>query len=390
MKIAQLKQCFNEEEINNDAGKSSNMIHPSLNYRNDNIIGINNGNGKRSDRKKQNNYTLNYGFKLGKQSLNINKSNGIINNIDTLGEWNSIQNSSEFAELFLPGDINNIISGKRLFPNLHELIAFAYTDNIIDNIKNYKMTKTCSNQTSSKNSNKQNVFLMIDISDYTIQIKCGNNNYAMISQATINNVQYYDIYYNGQGIGNSLSETMQGCIASFESGGKNDKEVCRDIMNKKCGNELDYRCKQSGLYDILLQSPVTNYILPPQCLGYVTDNDVDPLSDDNKAFCAEWIDRNFVMGTIIPRPSQFLSYSMSLQNDISSYYQNNGTITVDKTKFNVDSTGGTLQAFDNSTITSITSVELKKEADKVFSNMVNSSYSLQLSLLLCISSLLFL
>ena len=212
----------------------------------------------------------------------------------------------------------------------------------------------------------------------------------MISQATINNVQYYDIYYNGQGIGNSLSETMQGCIASFESGGKNDKEVCRDIMNKKCGNELDYRCKQSGLYDILLQSPVANFVLPPQCLGYVKDNDVSPLSDDNKAFCAEWIARNFVMGTIIPRPSQFLSYSMSLQNDISSYYQNKGIITIDKTKFNVDSSGDTLQAVDNSTITPITSVELKKEADKVFSNMVNSSYSLQLSLLLCISFLLFL
>ena len=64
---------YNEEEINNDAGKSSDMIHPSLNYRNDKIIGINNGNGTRSDRKTQNNYTLNYGFKLGKKSLNINK-----------------------------------------------------------------------------------------------------------------------------------------------------------------------------------------------------------------------------------------------------------------------------------------------------------------------------
>ena len=188
------------------------------------------------------------------------------------------------------------------------------------------------------------------ISNYQIDFKCQNDNYAIISQATINNVQYYDIYYNGQGIGNSLSETMQGCIASFESGGKNDKEVCRDIMNKKCGNELDYRCKQSGLYDILLQSPVTNYILPPQCLGYVTN--------DNNTYCFEWIDRHFMMGTIIPRPSQFLSYSMSLQKDISSYYQNNGIITIDKTKFIVDSTGDTPQAFDNSTITSITSVEL--------------------------------
>ena len=224
---------------------------------------------------------------------------------------------------------------------------------------------------------------MLDISDYKIQFKCGNNNYAMISQATINNVQYYDIYYNGQGIGNSLSETMQGCIASFESGGKNDKEVCRDIMNKKCGNELDYRCKQSGLYDILLQSPVTNYILPPQCLGYVTN--------DNNTYCFEWIDRHFMMGTIIPRPSQFLSYSMSVEKSVIDYNNNNNKLpNIDPAQFGTISSIKNVTITDSSKINPISSVELKKEADLVFSNMINNSFFLQLSLIFLSFSLILL
>ena len=69
--ISQLKKCFNEDEYNPDAGKSSDKFLSSINYHKNKIIGINEGKGTRSDQKTQNNHTLNHGFNRGKQSFSL-------------------------------------------------------------------------------------------------------------------------------------------------------------------------------------------------------------------------------------------------------------------------------------------------------------------------------
>ena len=51
--ISQLKKCFNEDVYNPEAGKSSDKVLSSFNYHKKKIIGINEGNGTRSDQKTQ-------------------------------------------------------------------------------------------------------------------------------------------------------------------------------------------------------------------------------------------------------------------------------------------------------------------------------------------------
>ena len=44
----------------------------------------------------------------------------------------------------------------------------------------------------------------------------------------------------------AYAKHVQACMFVFISGGKEDKNLCRYIMNQQCGMEVDYKCKQSG------------------------------------------------------------------------------------------------------------------------------------------------
>ena len=114
--ISQLKKCFNENEYNPDAGKSSDkVVISSINYHKKKVIGINEGNGTRSDQRTQTNHTLNYGFNLGKTSLALNAKKQITHKYTINAEWNTIINEIESS--LLTG-----IESKIPFSNLHNLL----------------------------------------------------------------------------------------------------------------------------------------------------------------------------------------------------------------------------------------------------------------------------
>jgi len=89
---------------------------------------------------------------------------------------------------------------------------------------------------------------------------------------------YINIQLNGTEIepdNKTLSETLNACFGVIYSGGKNDKDVCRNVFKETCGNELDYRCKESGLYDILTENPPSNESLPEPCRINISSEQLD-------------------------------------------------------------------------------------------------------------------
>ena len=385
--ISQLKKCFNEDVYNPDAGKSSDKVLSSINYHKKKIIGINEGNGTRSDQKTQNNHTLNYGFNLGKQSVSLQDNKIITKKITLNSEWTSLINGIDSTLL-------TTIQSKIPFANLHNLLIThgnPTPSEIANCIKAIEMGasihETCSSMKSEITMNNLN-FPSLSVSSGIIQTYSNNTHTILYSSATINNRDYYDIYYNGKSIGEDFGETSTACISSFSSGGKNDKDACRDVMKTKCGNEIDFRCKQSSLYDLLNEIPISSYQLPPACLGYVTttgDNAPDP--------CLNWINEKFMLGGIIPKPSQFITYSLTAQSD-SFFYKEQPTKY--STKYNEHSIISTLSSSNpqlsvaETTVESVNSIEFKHAMDATYAIMVDSSnYKSASSFLLCLLFILF-
>ena len=107
----------------------------------------------------------------------------------------------------------------------------------------------------------------------------------------------------------TLTRTLNACFGVIYSGGKNDKDVCRNVFKETCGNELDYRCKESGLYDILTENPISVNDYPIDC------------SDTESSRCYNWINKNILGGGLVIRASVFGSLSLMLerysqQNDV--------------------------------------------------------------------------
>ena len=370
--ISQLKKCFNENEYNPDAGKSSDkVVVSSINYHKKKVIGINEGNGTRSDQKTQTNHTLNYGFNLGKTSVALNDKKHITHKYTINSEWKSIIN--EINPSLLTG-----IESKIPFPNLHNLL-------ITNRNPTTKITSSClqeielniknNPQSCNTDTSKFNPF---SISSYTVSsssisiIPDSNGKSLLYSEATIDGKVYYDIYFNGKSIGQEYSETSTACISSFGSGGKNDKDACRDVMKTKCGNEIDFRCKQSNLYDLLNEIPIASYSIPPACLGYVESTDPDQA-------CLRWIDEKFMLGGIIPKPSQFITYGLTAQSDANYYHDDDqGYIAKYATNASNSLTGShslTGNQIDDPTSTEnkINSIQFKYVMDESYAIMVDSA-----------------
>lgn len=388
--IGQLKKCFNENEYNPDAGKSSDKVFSSINYHKKKIIGINDGNGTRSDQRTQTNHTLNYGFNLGKKSISFTGDNkqstlhiGFLNE-----EWKTSIGA-------IDSTLINKIQSKIPFANLHNLlITFCSTTTPINagcikEFENNKTINSCTGMDLTKYDSCSSEKL--SITQGLIEIY---NNALLYSEATINGKQYYDIYLNGKSIGQEFAETSTACISSFGSGGKNDKDACRDVMKTKCGNEIDFRCKQSSLYDILNEMPISSYQLPPACLGYVSVTS-PTTSDAEDEACLNWINEKFMLGGIIPKPSAFISYSLIAQADANLYRY---APTEYENKYNIDYTLLGSQSLTASTHLSvgatsakpINTIEFKHAMDATYTIMEDSSnYYSTSSFLLCLIFLIF-
>ena len=374
--ISQLKKCFNENEYNPDAGKSSDkVVISSINYHKKKVIGINEGNGTRSDQRTQTNHTLNYGFNLGKTSLALNAKKQITHKYTINAEWNTIIN--EINSTLLTG-----IESKIPFSNLHNLlITYGSPTPTISSSCLQEIELNTNNLNSCQNTSPFistfNPFLIASytVSSSTLSLYKKNSKTLLYSEATIDGKEYYDIYYDGKSIGQEYSETSTACISSFGSGGKNDKDACRDVMKTKCGNEIDFRCKQSNLYDLLNEIPIASYSIPPACLGYVSSA-IDSTITAQVA-CLNWIDDKFMLGGIIPKPSQFITYGLTAQSDANDYIEDtSGYIKKYATTSLTSSNSliGNQIAIPNPTLNTVNSIEFKHAMDESYAIMVDSAH----------------
>ena len=140
----------------------------------------------------------------------------------------------------------------------------------------------------------------------------------MYAQNGINNDFYINITLNNINIehnNKTLSQTLNACFGVIYSGGKNDKDVCRNVFKETCGNELDYRCKESGLYDILTENPPSENYLPEPCRSGNETNEKN-ISVINK--CQYWFYTYMTNGNIELKPSAIVGFSLLVQANYSN------------------------------------------------------------------------
>ena len=127
---------------------------------------------------------------------------------------------------------------------------------------------------------------------------------------------YFDLYWNGENYAINFYNTITACFAAFSSLGKDDKDACRGVLTKKCGRELDYRCKESGFYDVILQNPVADNILPQNCLEILKNNS-EFIYNDNATL--KWLEVYLIKNGLIIKPSAMGSFSLLMQSASKGY-----------------------------------------------------------------------
>ena len=320
--LANMDDCKDYDNPNNNAGNSSDVYdNPSIEYRkNDKQKGINNGNLVRSDQKTFNGYLLNHGFNLGKATYNNNyytissEYNTLIENV--LNDFSD--NKYVQTVIGIIGNIKDQLFDYKPFSGLVENyidILFDTTD-ISDFINDYKNgctskksysiscpnSSTCKFPTETTLKTFKNKNLQFTSFELYGQCSTTPGKMTVVAKAEhplLGNV--FDIQYNGERVGAKTISTIQACMASFSSGGSNDKDACRDVITKKCGMNIDYQCKKSGFYDYINANP-NSVPLPPQCSLPTSSNDD----------CFEWIETYFFAGHFVVKPSAFVGYNLYL------------------------------------------------------------------------------
>ena len=318
--LANMDDCKDYDNPNNNAGNSSDVYdNPSIEYRkNEKQKGINNGNLVRSDQKTFNGYLLNHGFNLGKATYNNNYT--ISSEYNTLIE-NVLNDFSDNIDVHtIIGNIKDYKPFSGLVENYIDILLLFDTNNVyISNfINDYKKgcTSKKSYSTSCPNSStctdppgttlktfKNN---NLQFTSFELYGKCPTTTGKMTVVAIAKHPllgTVFDIQYNGERVGAKTISTIQACMASFSSGGSNDKDACRDVITKKCGMNIDYQCKKSGFYDYINANP-NSVPLPPQCSLSTSSYDYNA--------CFEWIETYFFAGHFVVKPSAFVGYNLYL------------------------------------------------------------------------------
>ena len=315
--LANMDECRDYDNPNNNAGNSSDVYdNPSIAYRkNDKQKGINNGNLVRADQKTFNGYLLNHGFNFGKATYKnkysvFSKYDDIINTAlngfsNGISLYATIKTKEAHPFSGLVKDIIEILlvndASTQSFINEYKLGCSSSTDYTLQYFSS--PTPSCSlipsrpcSLISVTNSN-------LSFNSFTLYGKCSGANTKMTVIVHADHPLLGDVfdieYNNGEGVGAKTTSTIQACMASFSSGGSNDKDACRDVITKKCGMNIDYQCKKSGFYDYINANP-NSVPLPPDC---TTGNDVQ---------CFKWIERFFFAGQFVVKPSAFIGYNLYL------------------------------------------------------------------------------
>ncbi len=325
--LSNMDKCRDYDNPNNNAGNSSDVYdNPSIAYRkNDKQKGINNGNLVRSDQKTFNGYLLDHGFNFGKAKYNniysvYNKYSDIINEVETdftnsgniVGVQGIITKIKASTSIPYSGLIADIITILVSHPPQPLTNALKNKENVCANEEDYSIeldsdqnTFSCSDNTGS-NTCLLTTNVNSPFTSFNLYGTCKNQQIIIVAEAehpTLGTV--FDILYNnGKTIGAQTTSTIQACMASFSSGGSNDKDACRDVITKKCGMNIDYQCKKSGFYDYINANP-NSVPLPPECYN-------------GEISCFEWIQKYFFAGKFVVKPSAFVGFNLYLSTSVNS------------------------------------------------------------------------
>ena len=274
MDISRMDGCKNYDDPDYNAGESSKTVsNPEITYRHKKIVGINDISGIRNDKKTMNGYDLQYGYYLGTSEYEnykpfpFNFSNLIREFNETIYKINP---NHPLIEI-LNNTYNSKIDYVNFYPNL-----LNYLDLNKDDIK--------------KDPNKYNYF-----------VNQSNNRDIYYIKFEKDNKIYHDLVINDISLGND-SLIIQSCFGVFTSGGKHDKNACRDVITKECGINLDYKCKKAGFYDYINANPA---VIDKSIYG---EDD----KDNNKLFNLFY--KHFLLGGIAIRPSAFTGINLILQS----------------------------------------------------------------------------
>ena len=342
--IGQMEGCVEDKEINEDAGISSYLGSPVQMKKRGEYVAHNFANGTRSDGKTQNGYSLNFGFGLGKELIpgttphknlipykyyeNIQKLKSISN--DMIKDDSFMIPSQELSKIL--NDVTRYDSNEpglteNLFPNETKMFYSKIPNNELNNFSivvsysNSKYKKEFFRDIESTEENEEPEEKekegTLDYSIYKGIFGIFNKDWFIVTYAKKSDgTLVYEMSLNGHEIKNPedlFGETLNACFGVIYSGGKNDKDTCRNAFKKKCGNELDYRCKESGLYDILTENPIPKNDFPKDCSDLFNDS------------CFAWVNKHILGGGLIIRPSIFSSLSLILQrysNKNDEFYDN--------------------------------------------------------------------
>ena len=331
--IGQMEGCLEDKKNNENAGVSSYKGNSTLMKKRGEYVAHNKANGTRSDRKTQNGYLLNFGFGLGKElipgqsphknlipykyyqyveklkslSIEMNKDTEFITPAEELSKiLNDVTRYDEYDE----GLTNNIFSSLTQFINFYNNVSsnniYQEPSVLFIQFSNSYYTITQYGYDYVHLSVSSEILSSDNYLSYKGVIGIYNENTFIVSYAVKNNGNtVYEISLNGNKVINNddelISQISNACFGVIYSGGKNDKDTCRNVFKETCGNELDYRCKESGLYDILTENPISFNDIPADC------------DEPNSKKCYGWINKNILGGGLVIRSSVFGSLSLMLE-----------------------------------------------------------------------------
>jgi hypothetical protein len=368
--IAQIPGCKGKKNFYAGMCYDKKNLQPTNNPFGDQIV-KNNANDLGSNCRTQNNYFLNGGFGLGSGHLELTSEGypalryhysirDVIKNL-----INSFENKNS-TWMELKDKINknlNEYSGYRPTPNLHskvflnvlnmpklylkefyetergenckgkdgdvdyftvckEISCTCYgSDCSMGNdpfILNWQDSMNTEKNYNSSNSNFSWNFNYSNIYVANICLKGARYIYAEAKDHLVGNLIDFIHSYKSKSddslvkynLGAEFSLIQQTCIAVFHTGETNDKDSCRNPITPDCSKELDYKCKNGGLYDYIISNPVAFKFLPIEC-----DSSHVKYSDEN---CFRWINFNFLSGTLEFKTSSFFSLNLKIQNSLSS------------------------------------------------------------------------
>jgi hypothetical protein len=256
--IGQMEGCVEDKEINENVGISSYMGSPVQMKKRGEYVAHNFANGTRSDGKTQNGYSLNFGFGLGKELIpgttphknlipyeyykNIQKLKSISN--DMIKDDSFMIPSEELSKIL--NDVTRYDSNEpglteNLFPEEIKKFYSKLSDNKLKNItivvsySNSKYKKEFFGEEEEKEEKEKE-----EKEDYTIYkgiFGIFNKDWFIVTYAKKSDgTLVYEMSLNDHEIKNPedlFGETLNACFGVIYSGGKNDKDACRNAFKKK-------------------------------------------------------------------------------------------------------------------------------------------------------------